>query len=118
MNTRDVAIDFTDLLRQGKDAEAAAKYNAPDIVSLENMDGPMARVSGTEALRQKAEWWVANHEVHSATVEGPYLHGDQFAVRMTFDFTRKTEGDRINLAEVGLYTVKDGRIVEERFFYL
>ncbi|WP_439572519.1 SnoaL-like domain-containing protein [Phreatobacter sp.] len=118
MNTRDVALDFTDMLKQGRDAEAAAKYNAPDIVSLESMDGPMAKVSGADGVRQKGEWWVANHEVHSATVQGPYVHGDQFAVHMAFDFTRKVEGDRINLAEVGLYTVRDGKIVEERFFYL
>jgi ketosteroid isomerase-like protein len=118
MNTRDVAIDFTDLLKQGKDAEAAAKYNAPDIVSLENMDGPMARVSGTEALRQKAEWWVSSHEVHRTTVQGPYLHGDQFAVHLGYDVTRKADGQRMTIDEIGLYTVKGGRITEERFFYL
>lgn len=118
MNVRDVAVGFTDMLKEGRDAEAAATYNAPDIVSLEAMDGPMAKVAGADGVRQKGEWWVANHEVHSAAVQGPYLHGDQFAVHLAYDITRKADGQRISMAEVGLYTVRDGRIVEERFFYL
>lgn len=118
MNIRDVALAFTDLLKQGKDAEASATYNAPDIVSLENLDGPMARMSGAEALRQKAEWWVSSHEVHRTTVQGPYLHGDQFAVHLGYDVTRKADGQRLTIDEIGLYTVKGGRITEERFFYL
>ena len=50
-------------------------------------------------------------------VEGPYLNGDQFAVRMKMDLTVKESGERITMDEIGLYTVKDGKIAEERFFY-
>jgi len=48
-------------------------------------------------------------------VEGPYVHGDQFVVRFKMEVTPKG-GKRMNLDEVGLYTVKNGKIVEERFF--
>jgi ketosteroid isomerase-like protein len=48
-------------------------------------------------------------------VEGPYVHGDQFVVRFKMEVTPK-DGKRMNLDEVGLYTVKNGKIVEERFF--
>jgi ketosteroid isomerase-like protein len=33
------------------------------------------------------------------------------------DVTPKATGERTTLDEVGLYTIKDGKIVEERFFY-
>jgi hypothetical protein len=33
------------------------------------------------------------------------------------DVTFKGSGQRMQLDEVGLYTVKDGRIVREEFFY-
>ena len=56
----------------------------------------------------------ANHTVHKAEVEGPYVHGDQFVVRFKMDVTPKG-GKRMSLDEVGLYTVKNGKIVEERF---
>ena len=33
------------------------------------------------------------------------------------DVTQRESGNRIKMDEVALYTVKDGKIVEERFFY-
>ena len=65
----------------------------------------------------KGEWWYANHEVHNAKVEGPYVHGDQFVVRFTMEVTPKGKS-RLKLDEVGLYTVQNGKIVEERFFFM
>ena len=41
--------------------------------------------------------------------------GDQFVVRFKLDVTPKGQ-KRIHLDEVGLYTVRNGRIVEESFF--
>ena len=46
---------------------------------------------------------------------GPYVHGDQFVVRFNMDVTPKG-GKRMTLDEVGLYTIQNGNIVEERFF--
>jgi len=43
------------------------------------------------------------------------VHGDQFVVRFMLDVTPKDQ-KRIHLDEVGLYTVRNGRIVEESFF--
>ena len=68
-------------------------------------------------MRQKGEWWAANHEVHGGSAEGPFVHGDQFAIYLTMDITPKETGERMTMKEVCLYTVKDGKIVEERFFY-
>lgn len=117
MTTQNIASDFVALLKEGKDHEAAARYNADDIVSYEAMDGPMAEMRGKEALRQKGEWWVTSHEVHSAAVEGPYVNGDSFCVRFTYDFTRKETGERLKMDEIGVYQVKGGKIASERFFY-
>jgi ketosteroid isomerase-like protein len=36
---------------------------------------------------------------------------------MKIDLTVKESGERITMDEIGLYTVKDGKIAEERFFY-
>jgi len=61
----------------------------------------MARIVGKAGVRGKGERWAANHEVHGAVIEGPYVNGDQ----------------RITMDEVRLYTLKDGLIAEEQFFY-
>ena len=117
MTIAELAKDFTELLKRGDDEAAAKKYNADGIVSYEAMDGPMAVSQGKEALKQKGDWWRENHEVHDGSVEGPFVNGDQFAVRFKYDLTPKATGKRVEMEEVGLYTVKDGKITEERFFY-
>ncbi len=117
MSTEQIAKDFVALLKEGKHDEAASRFNAEDIVSYENMPGPMAVCRGKEAVRQKGEWWAAHHEMHDFSSEGPYLNGDQFAVRFHVDVTVKETGERRIMDEVGLYTIGDGKIVEERFFY-
>jgi ketosteroid isomerase-like protein len=81
------------------------------------MDGPMARLEGKAAVEAKNAWWSGAHEVHGAETYGPFVNGDQFAVRWVMDVTQKESGQRITLDEVALYTIRNGKIAEERFFY-
>lgn len=53
--------------------------------------------------------------MHNFKVEGPYVHGDQFVVRFKSEVTPKGQKP-LRLDEVGLYTVRNGKIVEESFF--
>ncbi len=117
MTIAEIAKDFTDLLKRGDDEAAASKYNADDIVSYEAQEGQMAVSRGRQALKQKGDWWRENHEVHGGSVEGPFVNGDQFAVRLKYDLTPKATGRRVTMEEVALYTVKGGKITEERCFY-
>lgn len=117
MSTQAIAEDLVALCKAGKFDEAGEKYWAEDVLSVEAMPGDMAEVRGKDAVRGKGEWWSANHEVHGSEVQGPYVNGDQFVVRFKMDLTQKQTGSRMNMDEVGVYTVKDGKIVEERFFY-
>lgn len=117
MTIQDIAADLVALCKAGDFATPGEKYWADDVVSLEAMPGDMARVQGKDAVRGKGEWWAANHQVHGAEVTGPYINGDQFAVGFKMEVTPKATGERITMDEVALYTVKDGKIVEERFFY-
>ncbi|MGB3470299.1 MAG: nuclear transport factor 2 family protein [Erythrobacter sp.] len=114
MAIEDLAKGFTKAVIDN-DAPAYQAYWDDNIVSLEPGDGEMARVEGRDALLGKHKWWEENAEMHSVTTDGPYVYGDQFAVRYTMDVTMF--GERTQSAEVGLYTVKDDKIVEERFMY-
>ena len=88
------------------------------MVSIEpnDFEGMPAKMTGIDAIRKKNEWWYANFEVHGGEVEGPYVNGDQFAVKYAFDTTNKKTGERSQMTEIALYTVKDGKIVQDRFF--
>jgi ketosteroid isomerase-like protein len=77
-----------------------------------------AEMKGLEAIRGKNKWWLDNHEVHSSVVTGPFLGDDnQFAVRYEIDVTQKPTGQRFKMTEMALYTVEDGKVVHEHFFY-
>ncbi|MDQ8727782.1 nuclear transport factor 2 family protein [Bradyrhizobium sp. LHD-71] len=116
MNTADIAKEFTAALKAGK-FEEAEKFWSDDVVSIEAMEGPMKEARGRPAVHAKGEWWTANHDVHSFEASGPYVNDDQFALFFSIDVTPKATGQRTKMDEVGLYTVRDGKIVEERFLY-
>ena len=48
-------------------------------------------------------------------MNGPFIGDDQFAVQYTWDVTFKPTGQRIKNTEMALYTVKDGKMVQEQF---
>ncbi len=118
MTTAELASAFTTMLRADQHKEAAARFNAPDIVSREAMEGPMAVCTGTAEVKAKSDWWYANHEVHSFETGEPLVNGNQFLLRFVIDVTRVYAGnERVKAEEFGLYTVHEGKIIEERFFY-
>lgn len=121
MDTLEIGKDLVALCREGKHLEAIDKYYADDVVSIEGASSPgmEQRMEGLEAIRGKNQWWVENHEVHGATTTGPYVAegDDRFVVYFEIDVTSKMDGQRQEMSEVGIYTVRDGKIVEERFLY-
>lgn len=116
MTVADVAKQFTAALKK-QDYPAAEAFWADDVVSIEAMEGPNQRAVGKAAVHGKSEWWFGAHEVHSFGVEGPFVNGDQFALGFKIDVTNRESGQRMKMDEIGLYTVKNGKISEERFFY-
>jgi ketosteroid isomerase-like protein len=119
MSTMDVAKRYMELVKDQKNEEALDELFAEDAVSVEAVElpGQERTKRGLAAIRAKGEWWIQNHIVHSAVVDGPYPHDDRFAVRFTYDITFKPENKRFTMSEIGLFTVKDGKIAKEEFFY-
>jgi hypothetical protein len=114
-----IAEELVALCRAGKNLDAVEKFYSPTVVSVEAVAMPNmpAEMTGIQAVRDKHAWWDENNELHGTEVNGPFLGRDQFAVQYTFDTTFKPTGRRQQLTEMALYTVKDGKIVHERFFY-
>ncbi|HEY8711481.1 MAG TPA: nuclear transport factor 2 family protein [Thermoanaerobaculia bacterium] len=122
MDTKQVGKKLVDLCRTGKNVEAINTLYSPDIVSVEARgDAQMpALMRGIDAIRKKNQWWYENHEVHSSEVRGPFPNEDRFAAQFHYEITPKSgpmKGKRMTMDEVAVYTVKDGKIVREEFFY-
>jgi hypothetical protein len=117
-----VGKQLVELVRQGRNMEAIDRLYAPDVVSVEVFSSPEmpARMEGIDAIRGKNRWWFENHTMHGGDAVGPFPHGDRFIVVFKHDVTAKTgpmAGQRMQMEEAGLYTVENGKIVKEEFFY-
>jgi hypothetical protein len=122
MDTKQVGDKLVELCKAGKNKEAIDTLYDKDIVSIEAQgDATMpAEMRGIDAIRGKNQWWIENHEVHSAEVKGPFPHGDRFAVTYSYEITPKVgpgKGKRTKMEEVAVYDVKNGKIAREEFFY-
>ncbi len=122
MSAFEVGNKLVEMCRAGDFRGALEAVYAEDIVSVEAQDlsGEGREVRGLDAVRGKTEQWESSNEVHSCEVDGPYPHDDRFTVHFKLDVTPNSgpmAGQRFQMQEVGLYTVKDGKVAREEFFY-
>jgi ketosteroid isomerase-like protein len=116
MDTRATAEEFASLCRAGRWEEAAERVWDDDVVSVEPM-GELREVRGRAAVLAKGAAWSAANDIRAAQVSGPYVNGDRFALHMAFEVVDRATGEARPMTEVALYTLRDGKVVEERFFY-
>lgn len=113
MSIQALATRFVELCNQAKNFDVMREMYADDIASVE-FGGHVT--TGKQAVIQKSERWASTTEIHGEVCRGPFFDGnDRFAVTFEFDVTPKATGKRQKQEEVGLYTVKDGKIVREEF---
>ena len=120
MNTEAIAKRLVELCRQGKFEEAQNELYSKDAVSVE-VDGlpagALGNVKGLDAIREKGRQFNAGIEaVHGSSVGDPVVVGNWFSLALTMDATFKQRG-RVNMEEICVYQVRDGKIVREQFFY-
>lgn len=116
--TQEVASRFNELAQQEKWFEIQEELFAEDVRSVDPANSPyMGYAEGKAAVRKKGENFVSKIEAfHGASTSEPVVAGNHFAVGREMDVTVQGFG-RIQLNEVMLYEVKDGKIVLEQFFY-
>lgn len=118
MNTKDVANRFYELSQQGDWDAIQNELYCENAVSIEPefSQGP-TRVEGLEAIKQKGvQFREMIEETHGGYCNEPIVAGNHFSCTMGMDVTMKGIG-RINMDEVCVYEVKDGKIVKEQFFF-
>lgn len=119
-NVTEVARDFTAMLRQCRFVAARERFWAPNIRSIEPHDLPggiAAELSGIEAVRAKTVRWFESRYVHEVSIDGPFVTGNQFALFLDMIIADRRNGADQPFTEIAVFTVCEGLIIEERFFY-
>lgn len=116
----DVANRLVAGCREGRELEGLDLLYAADAVSVEAlaMGEGGAESHGRDGIKAKHDWWRGAMDVHAAKVDGPFLHApDKFSVIFDIDATDRATGERRQMTEVGVYQIRDGKIVREEFHY-
>ena len=118
MKTKEIADRLVALCREAKWETAQRELYANDIVSTEPAANPpfAKQTKGLDAILEKGRQFAAMIETtHSLAVSDPLVATNSFACTMSLDVTMKGQG-RMNMSELCVYQVKDGKIVSEQFY--
>ncbi len=118
MTTQEVANRLVSLCREGKHEQVVKELYAPNIVSIEPEGAPNRIVEGLEAIIAKGEQFDSRIEkVNSSFISDPVVADNFFSCSMLMNVNMKGVPVPVDMNEVCLYTVNDGKIVQEQFFY-
>lgn len=118
MTTQQIAARLADLVGKGEWETAQKELFAEDAVSIEPTasDAFAKETKGLHAIIEKGRKWEAMVEkVHSCSASTPLVAGNAVSMTLTVDVTMKGRG-RMQLAEICVYEVKNGKIASEQFF--
>jgi hypothetical protein len=117
MKTEEIAQRLVALCREARWETAQRELYSPDVVSLEPHATPVfeKETRGLPNIIEKGRKSDAMIEtMHALTVSDPVVAGSSFACTMQMDVTMKGQG-RMNMTELCVYHVKDGKVVSEEF---
>ncbi|MFK7806165.1 MAG: SnoaL-like domain-containing protein [Saprospiraceae bacterium] len=118
MTTQEIANRLVELCRTGKYEEAVRELYSPDIVSVEPEGVPNRIVSGLEGIAEKGKAFEAKIEkFNSSVITDPIVADNIFSCAMLMNVNMKGVPVPVDMNEICVYTVADGKIVKEEFFY-
>jgi ketosteroid isomerase-like protein len=116
MKLKENVDGYFDLLNKGQAMDAFEKYYSDDIVMQENSEEPRV---GKDANRKfEIEFFSSIEEMHGSEIKAVSINEEtgHVFIQSAMDATFKGMG-RFLMEEVQVQTWKDGKIVNERFFY-
>ncbi|MEP6683069.1 MAG: SnoaL-like domain-containing protein [Parafilimonas sp.] len=118
MTTKEIAALLVDMCRNGKVEEAKEQLFAPDIISIEPVEGVLPKeAKGMDAIRKKAELFISMVDnFYGSKISEPVISGDYFSISWETDLQMKGEARKTN-NELCVYKTKAGKIISEQFFY-
>ena len=117
LTTADIAHQLVAFCREGKFIQAQTELMAADCEQIEPDHATAPTVRGLSAVLAKEQaFQAAIINTHDTVISEPIIAGNFFSISLYFDLTLQGRG-RVQLAEIGLYEVQNGKIVREQFFY-
>ena len=118
MTTQEVADRFNELAQQEKWFQIQDELFADNVRSIEPANSPyMSNAEGKDNVRQKGEAFVSRITgADRLYTSQPLVCGRHFTVAREKEMTVQGLG-KVDIKQIMLYEVRDGKIVLEQFFY-
>ncbi|WP_344732926.1 nuclear transport factor 2 family protein [Spinactinospora alkalitolerans] len=118
LSAQEVGGAYVSLFRQNRFVDTP-KFMSTDMVRIAPLEtaGERKELRGLEEIMANSRRLTADYEIHGVEVEGPFVAQDRFAVRFTFDEIHVPTGERATKTKMSLYTVAEGRITREVYYY-
>ncbi len=118
MTTEEIADRLVVLCRKGEFETVQKELFSKDAISIEPHASPAfeKETKGLDAIIDKGNKFDNMvKEKHKMEVSQPLIAPNSFSCTMHMDVTMK-EGGHMDMSELCVYEVKDGKIVKEMFF--
>lgn len=117
MTTKEIASRLAELCRKGDFDTAQSELFSNEAISVEPHSTPEfeKETKGLAAIKEKGEKWMNMVEkTQQIDVSEPIIATNSFACIMRMHVTMKGQGE-MDMTELCVYTVKDGKIIKEEF---
>lgn len=115
MTTESVARELIQMLKSERNIEAIRMLYDDKIDTVEA--DPTRSRKGKQTVLKSMQDFADSHDFKYTKIEGPIISGGSFALRLAFDAKNRSTGDSFSVDEIAVYTVLEGRIVREQFYY-
>ncbi len=118
MTTKEIANRLVSLCRENEFEKAQKELYANDAISIEQKATPDfdKETKGLKEIIDKGHKFTDHTEtVYSTDVSEPIIAGNAFSTVLTMDIKMKGM-DRMEMKEICVYEVEDGKIKKESFF--
>lgn len=118
-DTEAIAQRFVALCREGKMQEIHQELYAKDAISVEPEGSPYpSQVQGLDQMAQKGETWRKMvGAMNASSFSAPVVAENYFTLGMYMNIDMVNGPKGIDMDEICVFEVRDGKIVQEEFFY-
>ena len=112
---RQIADRLVELCREQKFIEAYRELFGEEAESIDPLYTIMPPARGLITLIEREKQFMAKAQIHSIEISEPLISGSYFTVKLSMSFTHADRGE-VNMDELCVYLVRDGKIVRQQFF--
>jgi hypothetical protein len=106
---------LTELVSEQKFVEAYEQLYADDAESIDPLNTEQSSLRGLTNLLKREKDFLSRTEIHKITLSEPLIAGSYFTISLSIDFTIAGQG-KMEIEELCIYKVKDGKIISQQFF--